>query len=98
QGLVDLGGSKELHTLDLSCTDITDRGVKCFTALRKLRRLDIGQTQELHLNQTAITDRGIASLQPLTQLQLLDLAFCNLTDVGAEGLRELKQLRTLNLC
>jgi hypothetical protein len=62
--LKDLAALKQLQTLDLSRTGVTDRGLKGLAGLRQLRML--------RLRDTKVTNGGVADLQQaLPNLRIL---------------------------
>lgn len=82
---------RQLAFASLSCTAITDAGLKELK-LREFKRLTI-----LDLSQTKITDSSLAELKGIKSLVRLDLAKTNVTDLGLRELMGLTNLRTLNL-
>jgi len=78
---------RQLQTLDLSGTKITDAG------LEHLK--DLPQLQTLDLSGTKVTDAGLERLQGLRQLQELGLSGTEVTDAGLEHLRGLPELEKL---
>jgi hypothetical protein len=75
-----------LKRLDLSCTDVTDRGLTFVGRLRTLRELD--------LEGTSVTDAGLAHLRGLRRLEVLN-ARGDFTDEGLLEIRHLRELRYL---
>jgi internalin A len=76
-GLKDLAGNKELDTLDLRGTRVTDEGMKHVAAL-PVRRLD--------LHGTKVTAKGLKALAAIKSLSKLTLSNDQMTD---EALRTL---------
>ncbi|NOX55360.1 MAG: leucine-rich repeat domain-containing protein [Planctomycetes bacterium] len=70
---------RKLRTLDLSGTDVTDRGLECLSGLVNL--------ESLNLSGTEVTDRGTHHLKGLRKLNWLNLQN---TAVTAAGLRRLQ--------
>jgi Leucine-rich repeat (LRR) protein len=81
--LKDIAVMRDLQTLDLSHSDVTDKGLKGLAALKNL--------QALHLGATRVTDKGLKGLAEMKSLQQLDLAGTDVTDAG------LKELAGLDL-
>ncbi len=81
---------RELRTLDVSGTSISDRGVAMLSPLSKLEQLD--------LSRTKVTAKGIASLQVFPHLSHLSLRQCDNLEVAAFlELSRLPLLATLEL-
>jgi Leucine-rich repeat (LRR) protein len=79
----------EIRRLNLSGSEITDKG------LEQLK--DLPQLQNLCLVGTTVTDPGLEHLRGLTQLQVLALDGTKVTDNVLEHLKELTQLKELGL-
>ena len=92
-GLERAGSLSELrsliHTSGLKPSRITDAGLKRISGLRRLRRLD--------LSETNVTDVGLVSLRDLTQLRDLSLRATRITDAGLTHLTALNNLKYLSL-
>ena len=81
---------KDLKSLNLNRTHITDSGLKELSELKDLTTLGLGNT--------AITDAGLRELKGFKNLTTLDLGEDNhITDKGLKELRELRNLTTLTL-
>ena len=65
-----------LHTLELSRTGITDKGLSCISNLTSLQTLDLFDTQ--------ITNEGLKYLKPLTNLNWLDMRSTKVTRKGVD--------------
>jgi hypothetical protein len=87
--LNDLRKLKNLRTLDLYRTEISDDGLKELTNLKNLTVLD--------LNYTPITDAGLTELRDLKNLNGLDVGCTRITDSGLKAFGEFKNLTTLGL-
>jgi len=83
--LAVLAGLRDLGTLGLSGTAVTDEGLKHVSKLSALVGLELGGTK--------ITDRGLRHLAGLRDLGTLRL---ERTKITADGLRHLAQLRQLS--
>ncbi|DAZ96549.1 TPA: hypothetical protein N0F65_011226 [Lagenidium giganteum] len=79
-----------LKYLDLSNTDVTDRGTE---ALGQLKDLEV-----LKLDTPEITNRSLAHLSFLPNLERLDLFGANVTDSGLLHLVPLRRLKELDIC
>lgn len=77
----------DLHTLDLSRSEISDISL---SHLQKLTGLKV-----LELTATNITDEGLRYLQPLVNLQGLGLSHCQISGRGIAHLSNLCDLREL---
>ena len=82
-------GLKQLTSLDLSNTQITDLGLK---ELRKLTTLT-----SLNLKYTGVSDLGLCELAALSNLETLNLDSTKITDAGLIELRLLQNLTELEL-
>lgn len=111
--LKSLKGLRELDTLILSWTRITDEGVKTIAGL-PLSGLDLGHTNisdraldilalrvpdltRLFLAGTQIDDGGAEALSSLKNLDCLDLCQTKITDKALASLSQLTNLEELNL-
>ncbi|MCH8922564.1 MAG: hypothetical protein IIA67_05390 [Planctomycetes bacterium] len=83
------GLKKNVVTLNLKGSKITNAGLVHLRGLTKLR--------QLHLEKTAVGDEGIAHLKGLAELEYLNLYATKVTDKSLEHLRGLKKLRRLYL-
>ncbi|MCH8829091.1 MAG: hypothetical protein IID45_05890, partial [Planctomycetes bacterium] len=75
--------------VDLSNTQITDKGLESLAGLDNLTSLD--------LNNTAVTDKGLEHLKTLTNLTSIDLGDTRITDAGLKKLYVFKKLQTVSL-
>jgi Leucine-rich repeat (LRR) protein len=82
--VADLAALKNLQSLDLFHTDLTDSGAKGLAAMEEL--------QKLYLWNTAITDEGLANIKGLTNLTLLYISDTKVTDAGMAHLSGLEKL------
>jgi Leucine-rich repeat (LRR) protein len=92
-GLQGLANLKQLRSLDLFFTGITDVGLQ---HLRELRGL---QSLKLSCNDL-LTENGITKelkIGNLEQLQTLYLNYIKVTDIGLKHIRQLKQLQSLEI-
>jgi hypothetical protein len=112
-GFEHLEALKQLRTLHLISTRVTDTGLEHIKGLTKLKSLwllernvtDVGlerlkgltQLEDLNLNGTQVTDVGLGHLQGLTQLTTLRLCGTKITDAGLAHLSGLTQLKLLVL-
>jgi hypothetical protein len=80
-------GCDDLHTLDLSRSEISDISL---THLHHLTELKV-----LELTATDISDEGLALLDTLVNLQGLGLSHCHISGVGLSRVRNLTNLREL---
>ena len=87
QQLAPLAKIKNIVSLNLGKTPITDAGLAYIKPLTGL--------VELHLEQTKITDQGLAQLKGLVNLRYLNLYGTAVSDVGLGQLTGLKNLRNL---
>jgi hypothetical protein len=87
--LKQLAVFKDLRSLDLSQSEVTDAGLKELAALTGLRTLRIEHTK--------VTNAGLKELAPLTELRKLSINANIAWGVGVEGLAALKGLRILEL-
>ena len=109
----ELNGLTNLQHLNLSGTQVTDKGLKHLKGLTNLQHLNLSGTrvtdkglkhlkgltnlQYLNLYGTRVTDEGLKHLKGLTNLQVLDLYGTQVTDEGLEHLKGLTNLQVLNL-
>ena len=103
----------KLRWLDLTYTDLNDKGAAVLAGLPLLERLYLRSTyitdealrhvsglellQELDLDSTAITDEGLGRLAGLKRLRKLNLLGAAITDAGLARLTGLQELEELNL-
>ena len=81
---------RNLETLDLSKTAVTDVGVRAIVNLPEL--------QQLHLVDTAITDKGLAEMKQLSKLWWLSVYSCDqITDTGLASIAEIPNLSLLDI-
>ncbi len=80
---------KEIESLNLRNTAVTDEGLKALAALSKLRRLD--------LRGTAVTDAGVKVLARFSSVRRLNLTNTAVTGAALKDLKRLTQLRWLSL-
>lgn len=108
--LTTLTGLKEL---ELSCTTISDQGLKHLAGLCGLTKLSLASTKisdaglvhlagmkalrELVLDDTRVSDEGMVHLAPLTALTTLSLSFTGISSKGLAKLRGLTALERLRL-
>lgn len=88
-GLQPIAKCKNLDTLVLADSNLTDEAMESLAGLTKLKHL--------FLDDTAITDTSIAHLSSLTELQTLSLQGTNVSDKGLASILEMKELEVLNL-
>ena len=81
--------AKQLISLNLSGTTITDSACVTLAKLTQLRKL--------HLQNTGITDAGLGQLQTLAQLRYLNLVGTKITAKSFSALSGLKNLQQLYL-
>ena len=80
---------KDITSLSLTNTKITDLGLKELAKLKNLNRL--------YLEDTKITDEGLKGLTKLQKLTDLDLEGTNITDEGLKEVAKLQKLEWLSL-
>jgi Leucine-rich repeat (LRR) protein len=80
---------RNLHSLDLSHSNIDDEALRSLSGMPDLRSLD--------LSETKITDAGVAVLAEHRNLQSLDLSQTGVTDVALPPLVKLPYLSQLDL-
>jgi internalin A len=111
--LMELKELKQLTSLNLLGTRLTNRALKELGALNQLTTLNIAVTSvteeglkelaafkqltSLNIEAMQVTDDGLKHLRDLKQLTSLTLSATEVTDEGLKHLKELKQLTTLNL-
>ena len=94
-----------VHTLDLSCTNVTDADVVALGASGRIHTLDLrctkitdvgavalGKVHALNLSRTKVTD---VSAIALCTVHTLNLGYTNITDVGAVALGASGRIHTL---
>jgi internalin A len=89
EDMKELAALKNLQTLILWDTQVTDAGLKDLAALKNLQALNLGATQ--------VTDAGLKELANFKELQTLALSHTEVTDAGLKELANLKELKTLDL-
>jgi hypothetical protein len=88
-GLKSLTGLKQLRSLTLGRTAMTDAAIKDVAAFDQL--------QGLGLEETTVTDAGLREIAGLTHLVYLNIGGTGVTDTGLKALARMTQLRTLCL-
>lgn len=86
--IASLRGHRQLKTLNLRGTDVTDTSLSFVAELPQLKSLDISFTQ--------ISDVGLEHLAPLAQLEELNLGGNKISGVGLHVLKLLPKLRKLS--
>lgn len=89
--LADLSELRQLESLDLQRTRVTDAGLFHLRNLSKLKTLRLGGYG------TEVKDKGIRYLATLSNLEELSLDRTSITDAALAHLRELKKLKSLSL-
>ncbi|MEX2310666.1 MAG: hypothetical protein WD738_24075 [Pirellulales bacterium] len=89
-GFAKLRGMRELRSIQLGGTDVTD---ECVTYLLLMPNLKC-----IYLDGTKITGSGISRLGTLKELWLLELNGCPISADGYKELGQLKNVRHLALC
>ena len=89
-GLKSLLAKVTLVGLDVSGSEISDRGLQVLASARVSLRL-------LDLSFTRIGDEGLASIASQSELRHLSLIDCRVTDGGIESLSRLVRLREIYL-
>ena len=89
-GLKSLLAKVSLVGLDVSGSEVSDRGLQEFAAARSRLRL-------LDLSFTRVGDEGLKSLASLPELRHLSLIGCRVTDSGTDSLTRLERLREIYL-
>ena len=87
--LAHLRGQHSLQQLDLSGTQISDRGLVHLTGLTHL--------EELNLDGVSMTDAGLPQLAELSNLRVLYLTGTRISDAGLVHLQRLTHLQELYL-
>jgi hypothetical protein len=89
-GNLQLGNLKDLTTLCLTNTAVTDAGLKEIKNLKNLTTLN--------RNGAIVKDEGLKELKDLKYLTSLFIGYpCHITDAGTKELQGLKSLSTLDL-
>jgi hypothetical protein len=81
--------SKQLVSLKVSDTRLTDSALSVVGSLSALRRL--------HIDRTNITDKGLARLSGLDKLRDLNLVGTNITSAGVMQLKNLQSIKNIYL-
>lgn len=81
--------NKQLISLNLANTAITDAAMPVVAKLENLKKL--------HLNHTAISDNGLAQLKKNSRLQYLNLVGTKITLNGVSALKDLRGLKCIYL-
>lgn len=89
-GLKSLLANLSLVGLDVSGSEVSDRGLQEFASAKSRLRL-------LDLSFTRIGDGGLKSLAALTELRHISLIGCRVTDSGTDSLTRLERLREIYL-
>ena len=89
-GLKSLLAKATLVGLDVSGSEISDRGLQVLASARVSLRL-------LDLSFTRIGDEGLTSVASQSELRHLSLIDCRVTDCGIESLSRLARLREIYL-
>ena len=111
--LAQLEGLKELRSLRVFETDITDEGIRSLEQLERLEVVDLRNNhvtdaglailgkatklKKLLLDGTKVTDEGLAHLKELHNLEVLFLSYTSVGDSGLEHLSGLARLKELHL-
>ena len=90
EGLKSLLANVSLVGLDVSGSEVSDRGLQEFAAARSRLRL-------LDLSFTRVGDEGLKSLAALPELRHVSLIGCRVTDSGTDSLTRLERLREIYL-
>jgi len=80
---------KNLISLSLDATQISDTGIESIAALPNL--------ETLTLNGTKVSDKGMEKLAEMKNLKVLWLSGTSVSDVGLQHLGKLSQLETIQL-
>tara|TARA_Y100001934_G_C12266065_1_gene732453 strand:+ start:247 stop:918 length:672 start_codon:yes stop_codon:yes gene_type:complete len=91
--LTDLGADriaklKDLHSLNLVSTKITDAGLAYLSELPNLRKLELGKNK-------GITDAGIDHLLKIKSLEVVHLSYTSISDKGLMKMAEMPNLKSL---
>lgn len=89
-GLKSLLANVSLVGLDVSGSNVSDRGLQEFAAVKSRLRL-------LDLSFTRVGDEGLKSLASLPELRHVSLIGCRVTDNGTDSLMRLERLREIYL-
>ena len=89
-GLKSLLANVSLVGLDVSGSEVSDRGLQEFEATGSRLRL-------LDLSFTRVGDEGLKSLAALPELRHVSLIGCRVTDSGTDSLTRLERLREIYL-
>ncbi len=111
--LEHLAELRNLRTLYLHRTEITNDGMKCLREMTNLRKLYLGETavgdaglehlmgltnlEYLHLGNTKVSGEGTKYLKGLTNLKILHLFDTNVNDAGLANLQGLSKLQLVSL-
>lgn len=87
--LAVIAGLRDVLSLHLGGTDVTDAGLAHLSGLTSLKRL--------HLEGTKVSDAGLAHLAKLANLTYLNLYQTGVTDEGLAHLEGLKSLKNVYL-
>lgn len=90
-GFENIGAIRNLKELYFNQVDVSDRN------LSDLRNLTGLTSLTLENNQSKITDAGLVHFCGMTRLESLNLTGCKITGKGLAALKEMKQLKVLNL-
>ncbi len=90
KGLKLLLAQVSLVGLDVSGSEISDRGLQEFAAVKSRLRL-------LDLSFTRVSDEGLKFLAALPELRYVSLIGCRVTDNGTDSLMRLERLREIYL-
>ncbi len=89
-GLKSLMANVPLVGLDVSGSEISDRGLQVFAAVKSRLRL-------LDLSFTRVGNEGLKSLVALPELRHVSLIGCRVTDSGTDSLMRLERFREIYL-
>ncbi len=87
--IAELRSLRDLESLELNDSRITDFDLKYLKSLKTIKILD--------LSNTNLTDAGLENLRELPQLETLSLLSTATTDSGLQHLKSLKRLKLLDL-
>ena len=82
-----LEGFTAIIGIDLSGTQVTDKGMAVVGSLKGL--------EYLQLSGTSISDAGLAELRGLERLEAIDLSHTKVTQAGAKYLEQLRKLKRI---